>query len=533
MELTDLAPAVRRILAGGLIALISLIALNSRVTLAQPDADVVRVRATRVALTNVKIIDGTGGPAADDRALVIDNGTIAAVGPSAAIKIPADAQVVDLRGHTVLPGLVGMHDHLFYAVPPGLPDEYVSTARSFPRLYLASGVTTLRTAGTMDVSKDAAARRRIDRGEEPGPTLHLTSQYFHRLEGPPDGDRIRRLVDEQARAGATSFKAYTSLRTDELDALVKRAHEIGAKVTGHLCAVSFKQAAELGIDNIEHGLWTDSGLVRGIGRDYCPDASRIALVFMNLTVQHREIVEIISTLVERRVAITSTLAILESLAARSEAVDVRMRIILSPEVHDKWQRASIARAERRAEFAPWETVLKQEMAFERAFVAAGGRLMAGSDPTGWGVGAGGFMDQRNVELLVEAGFEPVEAIRIASANGAAFLGEADRIGTIAPGKQADLVVVRGDPASRIADIRNVVVVFKNGVGYDSARLIESVAGMVGESESGPVMRLIENLTPHSRTQQMAMYAGAAILLVILLTSAQTWTANRKRARRNT
>ena len=119
------------------------------------------------------------------------------------------------------------------------------------------------------------------------------------------------------------------------------------------------------------------------------------------------------------------------------------------------------------------------MAFELAFVKAGGLLLAGPDPTGMGGVLPGFGDQRELELLVEAGLTPVEAIHIYTANGAAFLGRLDRVGTIEKGKQADLVVVKGDPSRKIEDIENVVTVFKDGLGYDSARLIDSVRGHVG------------------------------------------------------
>jgi len=119
------------------------------------------------------------------------------------------------------------------------------------------------------------------------------------------------------------------------------------------------------------------------------------------------------------------------------------------------------------------------MDFEYAFAKAGGLLLAGEDPTGMGGVLAGFGDQREVELLVEAGFTPVEAIHIATSNGAQYLGELNRIGTIAAGKQADLVVIKGDPSKKIEDIENVEMVFKDGVGYDSAKLIQSVEGMVG------------------------------------------------------
>jgi imidazolonepropionase-like amidohydrolase len=119
------------------------------------------------------------------------------------------------------------------------------------------------------------------------------------------------------------------------------------------------------------------------------------------------------------------------------------------------------------------------MALERAFVKAGGLLIAGTDPTGIGGVIPGFSDQRQIELLVEEGFTPVEALRIATLNGARYLGRDARIGSIAAGKQADLVVINGDPSKTITDVRKVEIVFKQGVGFDSPKLIASVTGKVG------------------------------------------------------
>jgi imidazolonepropionase-like amidohydrolase len=120
-----------------------------------------------------------------------------------------------------------------------------------------------------------------------------------------------------------------------------------------------------------------------------------------------------------------------------------------------------------------------EMDFEHAFAKAGGLLLAGVDPTGNGGALPGFGDQREVELLVEAGFTPLEAIQICTQNGARYLGIENEVGTIAPGKAADLIVVRGAPDKNIADIESVQLVFKDGVGYDSEKLIQSVRGLVG------------------------------------------------------
>jgi hypothetical protein len=129
--------------------------------------------------------------------------------------------------------------------------------------------------------------------------------------------------------------------------------------------------------------------------------------------------------------------------------------------------------------SPMASLMRKEMDFELAFAKAGGLLLAGPDPTGNGGVLPGFGDQREVELLVEAGFTPLEAIHIATENGATYLGRHDRIGTLVPGKQADLVLIKGDPSKKIDDIEKVETVFKSGVGYDSEKLIESVKGQVG------------------------------------------------------
>ena len=145
---------------------------------------------------------------------------------------------------------------------------------------------------------------------------------------------------------------------------------------------------------------------------------------------------------------------------------------------DARARYLLARA-RIAPDSPSGAMLKKEMEFERAFVTAGGSLLAGPDPTGNGGVIAGYGDLREVELLVEAGFTPVEAIKISSFNCAKFLGQDAQIGSIAIGKQADLMVVKGNPATKITDLENVEIVFKDGVGYDSEKLIQSVQGLVG------------------------------------------------------
>src|SRR6266404_1016936 len=218
----------------------------------------VSVDAPVIALVHVRVIDGTGAAPMEDQTIVMDHGKIAALGSASSTAIPAGARRMDLAGHTVIPGMVGMHEHLFYPSGQGIP-QYNEQAFSFPRLYLASGVTTARTAGSMEPFTDLKVKTLIDAGRMPGPKMYITGPYLegdgpflqmHPLQGPDDA---RKTVEYWASEGVTSFKAYMHITRAELAAGIKAAHEHGIKVTGHLCSIGFREAAELGIDNLEHG----------------------------------------------------------------------------------------------------------------------------------------------------------------------------------------------------------------------------------------------------------------------------------------
>jgi len=428
-----------------------------------------------VALTHVRLIDGSGGPAKDDQAVIIEGERITAVGPTGQVTVPPGARVLDLSGRTVLPGLVGMHDHLFYQMGS---NAAVRAPASFAMLYLASGVTTIRTAGAIDLESDLRIKRLIDAGRQPGPTVHVSSPYLHGNAEAPDPERSARQVATWADQGATSFKAYESLRREELDAAIRAAHERGLKVTGHLCAVGFQEAIGLGIDNLEHGLLVDTEFYSGKQPDQCPAQSATLGELQSLDIASPAVRQLISALVRRGVAVTSTLAIFETFTAHAQ-LDPRSLDVLVPRLQDIYRVEQAKRADPNAPgAAAWGRLLRKEMEFERAFFAAGGRLLAGVDPTGWGGVVAGFGNQRQVELLVAAGLRPEEAIRVASAHGAYFL-EDGLIGLFKAGLQADLFVVNGNPAANISDIRKVEVVFRKGLAYDPAKLIAATQGTVG------------------------------------------------------
>ncbi|MEK7857223.1 MAG: amidohydrolase family protein, partial [Acidobacteriota bacterium] len=294
-------------------------------------------------------------------------------------------------------------------------------------------------------------------------------------------DDVRKQVNFWADQGATSFKAYMNISRDELRAAVEETHKRGLKITGHLCSVGFKEAAEIGIDNLEHGLFANSEYASDKKPDECPPNPTTSLI--NLDMNGPEVKETIRVLVAKKVAITSTLPVFETSAPIAQNGIGAARAVLNPRMmatmsEDARIRYLSSRA-RIPSTTPMAALIRKAMDFERAFVKAGGLLIAGLDPTGNGGVVAGFGDHRGVQLLVEAGFTPLEAIKIATLNGAKFLGEDVRIGSIAVGKQADLMIIKGDPSKNINDIEKVEIVFKDGVGWDTEKLIQSVQGLVG------------------------------------------------------
>jgi imidazolonepropionase-like amidohydrolase len=439
-----------------------------------------------IALTHVRVIDGTGSASRADQTLVISDGKILALGPADSIKPPANAKILDLTGRTVIPGLVGMHEHMYYPSPGGSIPLYPEHASSFPRLYLAGGVTSIRTTGSVEPYTDLELKRAIDEGQLAGPKIHVTGPYLegngaftiqmHQLK---DSEDARRTVEYWIAEGVTSFKAYMNITPDEFAAAVKAAHAHGIKVTGHLCSIGFREAASLGIDDLEHGLVVDTEFFPGKKYGECPDdTTAVEKALLDVDLASAPMQEMIRDLVARHVAITSTLPVFETFVPNRAPIDARVLDAMLPDTR-------VAYLETRAKISDgaaksfWPALFKKELDFEREFVKRGGLLLAGLDPTGYGGVIAGFGDQREVELLVEAGFTPLEAIHIATSNGAEFLGELDKIGTLAPGKAADIVVLQGDPSANIKGIEKVALVFKDGIAWDSAKLIESVKGQVG------------------------------------------------------
>ena len=471
-----------RALVAGLVLLANLGLFAGPVVSQQSFDEFIAVDAPIVALTNVRVIDGTGTPARVGQTIVIEDGRIAAIGPmeEMAGRI-GRAEVVDLPGHTVIPGLVGMHDDSFYTGGNG---RAAQLSFSGSRLYLASGVTTIRTTGARAPYEELNLKRAIDAGEMIGPSMYTTGPYLTgeqgsatmaHLDGP---ETARRLVRYWAEEGVSWIKAYTWISREDLAAAIDEAHKHGVKFTAHLCSVGFREAVAAGIDNVEHGLLANSEYYSGKQPDECPAGFRNQ--YADLDIDSEQVQATFRDMIENDVAMTSTLAVYEISVHGRGPIDERVYDILAPDIANEVREiANVVRG------APLESgggirpeIYQKALEYEHAFVKAGGTLAAGVDPTGYGAAPPGFGDQKNFELLLEAGFTVPEVIQIMTANGAKVLGGLDEFGTVEVGKMADLVVIEGN-IEQDRHIQNTRIVFRHGVGWDSPKLIESVRGIVG------------------------------------------------------
>ena len=384
-----------------------------------------------------------------------------------------------------MPGLVMMHEHLLFLDPLADAPSYLSEPMASPKAYLAYGATTIRTAGTFSGSDDIQVARMIREGQFVGPDINVTAPFLegngsfaYQMVPISDPARARQIVNFWADAGATSFKIYMNISRDVLAAVIDEAHRRGLQVTGHLCSITFHEAAAAGIDGLEHGPIVATDFVPDKKPDRCPTGDRAGDALLALRPDGPEMTEFIATLVQRKVAITSTLAVFAAGVVNwfPAADDLAML----NEQSQIWAWKSLTRLSRTPERRERAArLLQAEMQFERAFVAAGGTLLVGTDPTGWGGTLPGPGNHAALRLLVEAGFTPLEAIRIATLSGARFQRIDNRVGTLAAGKQADLILIDGRPDEDIAQLGRIDLVFRNGIAFDARRMKESLRGKIG------------------------------------------------------
>lgn len=441
-----------------------------------------------IVIDNVRVIDGTGAPAQEGMTLRIENGRVASVAKERAARKRGSEVHVDGKGKTVLPGFVMLHEHLFYQDVTTFPlFTFAPEALNFSALYLAAGATTIRTAGSMHPTDDLQVRRLIQAGRLPGPDIHITAPYidgadgfFHQMVPVLTPEAGRRFVRHWVEAGATSFKVYRDLAPDVLAAVIEEAHLLGATVTGHVCSVTYAEAIALGIDNLEHGLSEASELAaerKQPGK--CPTLPW-KLLDERMNLDSPEVQKLLALLVQRKVAITSTLPV--NFAGYHPAIPTLEALdLLSPRSREvalkDWTQLLSERGTERDGYI--RSVQRKEMAFQKALVEAGGVLVVGTDPTGWGLTLPPNSTHAALILLTEAGFSPLQAISLATLAGAQFLGIDAEVGTVTRGKRANLILIDGEPDKNIAQISKVSIVFRDGVAYDPKALVSRAKGKVG------------------------------------------------------
>jgi len=444
-------------------------------------SDFINVNAAVVAITNVTIIDGTGTTPKTNQTIILNNDRIDDVGDTTSITIPEGATVIDGTGKTVIPGLVMLHEHLFYTKPF---EDWFSVGQmtfTFPRLYLAGGVTTMRTAGSIQPQTDLNVKKWINEGKMTGPKMDVTGPFIER-EGPRvpelgfigNTEEVSKIVNYWADKGVTSFKVYNNITKEDLEICVREAHQRGLKVTGHLCSLTYEEASKIGIDNLEHGFMASSDFATDKKENQCnPFMARVGL--NNADLDDPRITRLIDLLIKNKTAITATPVVFEPYTDH-EVVPGGGLDALAPQIRERVQQAYNRNLNRDGNSI---RLFNKNLEWLKRFYEKGGLLVAGTDPTGAGRTVAGYANQRTIEVFVEAGFSIEETIKICTYNGALFLNKENQIGSISKGMKADLILINGQLTDTIKNIRKMEIVFKDGVGFDSQKLFTSIKGLVG------------------------------------------------------
>ncbi len=439
-------------------------------------------------LKNGLLIDGKGNAAKPHQTVIISNGKINWVGDDEKTIPPKDATIIDLNGKAIMPGLVMLHEHMYISAHD-ISTRYLHLKQlpfTFPRLYLAAGATTIRTCGSVEPYSDLRIKKDIDQGLLPGPNMELTAPYiqgkssnFPQMRENKTPEEAAAFVNYWADQGFTSFKAYMGVDKFTLQAAVDAAHKRKLKITGHLDIVTYHEAALLGMDNLEHGFIASTDFVVDKKENAAPAAGTAIKSLANLDIKSATVKQFIQYIIDKKVGITSSLAVFEAFTTAQPTPDAGAINAMSPDARDFYLQRFVAAKSVKGP-TDWDKAFANDAKMEKMFFDMGGLLTVGTDPTGAGGTLAGYGNWRAIELLVEAdGFTPLEAIKIATLNGAVALGFDKTTGTIEIGKVADLLIVDGDPSKNISDLRKVQFVFKNGVGYNSKKLFDSVKGKVG------------------------------------------------------
>lgn len=435
-------------------------------------------QATPVVLRGGWVFTATSDTVARNRGILVRGGVFQVVNATIAPADTVGARVMQLDDQSyILPGIFDVHAHYNMTLGPNgtRADEYTIN----PLIFLANGVTSTFPAGEYDPEGMMETRKRIDSGQQTGPRIFNSGPYFGTARrgwnANATAEDIYKDVDEWAAKGARGFKAK-GISPQHLRPLIERAHMHGLTVTGHLesgyrNSVNPKDAILMGIDRIEHFL----------GGDELDPTKPAYPSWIHADVKSKEVREIIDLFVSHHVAFDPTITAPVYFGTLQEGFDywIDERKFFTPEVQ-AWVKGLPARK---------PNVLFDSLywAFRRttkAFYDAGGFITLGTDNPSRGEFLAGFSAHRELHTLVLAGIPPAAALRIGTINGARALNAGDKLGSIEPGKLADLFVIRGNPLRDIKNTRNVRMVMKAGVVYDPAELLKTAEGKIGFTPPG-------------------------------------------------
>ncbi|HZH00049.1 MAG TPA: amidohydrolase family protein [Flavisolibacter sp.] len=439
--------------------LYSVISLTSN---AQTNDDFLVYQQKELLLQNARIIDVEKGVVLEGYSLQLSNGKISGIRKTGKEQIADSITVIDMTGKTILPGLVMLHEHMMYFSGQAVWNAHPV---SFPKLYIAAGVTTIRTAGAENPMYDLNLKRRIDNGSMVGPRMFVTGPMFNDSSGGFLGDFIisnykegRNATAFWADKGCTSFKVYSDISREALRGVIDEAHARGLMVTGHLGKMSCTEAAKLGIDNIEHSF---SSCLSDL--PFPPDS--IWTVYRN----DERVQDLVDLLVQKKVVLTVT---------PFSDTDFGSAVTMDYLSLDEKKRIE-GFIKNKPPFVPNERNERQVRPLEKFYVNKGGKIVLGADAADFGL-IPGFQNHNVLISMVKAGWSPLDVIRMATIDGARFLGIEKELGSIKVGKVADLVIVSGKPDQMIEDVKKVETVFRGGIGYDSKALRDRVKGLVGK-----------------------------------------------------
>src|SRR5665213_50686 len=341
------------------------------------------------------LIDGTGSPAKPHQTIIISNGKIDWIGDDAKATIPKDAKTIDLNGKALMPGLVMTHEHMYISAFSRSPQNLNlrQLPVTFPRLYLACGATTIRTTGCVEPYSDIRIKKDIDEGIVPGPSIELTAPYLqgqgsqfqqmNELKSPADAVTF---VNYWADQGFTSFKGYMNIDQPTLKAAIEAAHKRNLKVTAHLCAVTYREAAEMGIDHLEHGFMESTDFIKDKIENACPVNGLQSIADLNI--ESDGVKSLMQFLINKKVGITSTLAVFEVFSAKENGPSDDLLSMFSPDNRDyylkQFARIESLKATTSQVASMVNNAFTNNAKMEKMFYDMGGLLSVDTDPTGDG-----------------------------------------------------------------------------------------------------------------------------------------------------